>query len=398
MGVRATASMRSAVTASLLAVALLLTGPAAVFAAPVPGTVDAKKAEKAAAEADVTRMTADLQAQTEEYAQLGRRIQAARAEIARVESETADLDAAIAQRRQLLRERAVELYRAEPMGMFAMLLGARSPRDFLMRLDYLTQVSESDAALVQETTRLYSQNLYLESVLNQRAKGLVQLLSTADDQQGKLKKGIEAAQARAKQLDVDITNMLAQQAASATGTGGTPNSDFNPTTVISDANFRAARSMDATAIQAYLNGLPGPLKSYSGSDHAGRQATAAQMIAEAAVAYNVSPKVILVTLQKEQSLLEKTPKSQDGWDWAMGAGKADSFTSWQFKGFGMQIWIGAQKLNKNALDWRPGAVEAGVAPTNAATFAQWRYTPHLSGVLSFWTLHWRYFGDPLSAG
>jgi hypothetical protein len=69
------------------------------------------------------------------------------------------------------------------------------------------------------------------------------------------------------------------------------------------------------------------------------------------------------------------------------------------QGFGNQIWWGAQKQNKNALDWRPGAYEpvdgTKVFPTNEGTFAQYRYTPHFSGVMSFWMIYWRYFGDPL---
>lgn len=402
MDARPRVSLGSVVTALSLAVVLLACGPASAFAAPAPtsSAIEAKKAEKAAAEAEAARMQADMQAQLQEYAQLGRRIEAAREEVSRVTSETADLDKAVADRRVLLRARAVELYRAEPMGWFAVLLGARGPQDFLLRLDYLTRVSEQDAALVDETTRLYSQNLYLEGVLGDRLKQLVELQSTSDDQRAAIEKSIADAQARAKQLGTDVVTMLQQQQAATTGSS--PTSAFDPNTVVSETNFRASRSMDAAAIQTFLNGLPGPLKSYSGPDHTGRTATAAQMIAEASAAWGISPKVILVTLQKEQSLLEKTPTKQDGWDWAMGSGKPDNpaNTNYSLKGFGMQIWSGAQKFKQNADLWTPGATQdidgSVVHPTNPGTHAQYRYTPHFSGVMSFWTLYWRYFGDPLS--
>ena len=72
----------------------------------------------------------------------------------------------------------------------------------------------------------------------------------------------------------------------------------------------------------------------------------------------------------------------------------------RMQGFGNQVWWGAQKQNKNALDWHQGAFEpvdgTNIYPTNEGTFAQYRYTPHTSGVMSFWMIYWRYFRDPLS--
>jgi hypothetical protein len=155
--------------------------------------------------------------------------------------------------------------------------------------------------------------------------------------------------------------------------------------------------MSADTIQAFLNNQSGPLKSYSGPDHNGNTRTAAQMIAEASAAFGVSPKVVLATLQKEQSLLTKSG-GQNAMDWAMGCGKTDSVTYTQYKGFGNQIWGGAQKLISNRSYWRPGislSIDGTtVYPKNASTHAQYRYTPHFGGVTSFWRIYWRYFGDP----
>ena len=85
----------------------------------------------------------------------------------------------------------------------------------------------------------------------------------------------------------------------------------------------------------------------------------------------------------------------------MGAGMPDSGNNVStMQGFGNQVYWGAQKFDKNARDWRSGMsyVDGGINQPcdNEGTFAQWRYTPHTSGVLSFWTIFWRYFGDPLS--
>jgi hypothetical protein len=106
--------------------------------------------------------------------------------------------------------------------------------------------------------------------------------------------------------------------------------------------------------------------------------------------------VILVTLQKEQSLLSTRPKKQSTYDWAMGCGRPDSGISvMKYKGFGNQIWGGAEKFDKWARVWQPGTSmsidSSTVNPTNSATFSQYKYTPHLAGVTSFWTLWMRYF-------
>ena len=114
------------------------------------------------------------------------------------------------------------------------------------------------------------------------------------------------------------------------------------------------------------------------------------MISQECIRFNINPKVMLATLQKEQSLLSAKHPTQRQLDWALGAGKADSFTTSSMKGFGNQIYWGAQKFNKNARDWRPGATESvGGKPQvcdNEGTFAQYRYTPHYDGVISFWTI------------
>lgn len=169
--------------------------------------------------------------------------------------------------------------------------------------------------------------------------------------------------------------------------------------MISDAAYLDVGSMSAGTIQAFLDNQSGSLKSYSGPDHSGVRMTAAQMIAEACAAWGVSPKVVLVTLQKEQSLLTQpvsAPSSR--LDWAMGCGKTDSVTYTQYQGFGNQIWGGASKLISNRAFWRPGISitidGTAVYPTNASTHAQYRYTPHFGGVTSFWRIYWKYFGDP----
>ena len=122
------------------------------------------------------------------------------------------------------------------------------------------------------------------------------------------------------------------------------------------------------------------------------------MIAEASSAWGVSPKVILATLQKEQSLVSDPSPSAYALDWAMGCGKTDSVTYTQYQGFGNQIWSGARVLSNGRSFWHRGmslAIDgAAVYPTDASTESLYRYTPHFAGATLFWKLYWRYFGDP----
>ena len=168
-----------------------------------------------------------------------------------------------------------------------------------------------------------------------------------------------------------------------------------------NANMLAAGSMSAADIQTFLNGQPGLLKSatFRPPDHNGVRKSAAQMIYDAAHAWGLSPKVILVTVQKEQALLSTPDPSQHDWDWAMGAGYTDSQIFTKDQGFGKQIWIGTNNIAKLAAEWKPGMSKpiegTNIVPADHATWGLYRYTPHFAGNMSFWMIWWRHFGNPL---
>lgn len=401
-----------ALAASMTAV-LLLGAPSQALAAVASSTatigasIEAKKAEKATALTQAKQGAAALSAKMAEYADIGRRLVRTRQELAVVTSHTAELDASLAQQRAVLGERAVQMYRRGPVDVFDVLLTSRDVQDFIVRTEYLVMIGQRDASLIDGVRLLYTESLYTQNDLDSQVARLQQLQADADAARPRILADINAQQARANAAGADLAQLLkdqaAAQAAAAKLQGGTPAAGFDPATVISDANFRASTSMSAADIQTFLNSQDGVLKSGTFPDHNGVPKTAAQIIADACVAYQISPKVILATLQKEQSLLTNRAPTQTALDWAMGCGKTDSKVFYEYQGFGKQIWGGAQKFDKNARDWSLGASEVvsdgskqyPVFPTNPGTFAQWRYTPHLSGVTSFWSIYWRYFGDPL---
>ena len=90
---------------------------------------------------------------------------------------------------------------------------------------------------------------------------------------------------------------------------------FDRNDIISDANMLAAGSMSQADIQTFLNGQTGYLKNHRMADHNGYLQYPAEMIHEAAQYYGISPKVILTTLQKEESLISMaSPSSRGGPD------------------------------------------------------------------------------------
>jgi hypothetical protein len=175
---------------------------------------------------------------------------------------------------------------------------------------------------------------------------------------------------------------------------------FDPDMVVSDRSFRAVGSMSQAQVQGFLAAQTGILKTYKAPDVNGVVKPASQIIWEAAQAFDVSPKVVLVTLQKEQGLLTGTTPKATALDWAMGCGVPDSgVLNTAYKGFGKQLWYGAKSLSVDGASWYAGITkkcgDGVVTPEDASTHSLYTYTPWIAGNQLFWTVYWRYFGDPI---
>ena len=175
---------------------------------------------------------------------------------------------------------------------------------------------------------------------------------------------------------------------------------FAPNMVISDRNFRAAGSLSQAQVQSFLAAQTGILKTYSARDINGVVKPASQIVWEAAQAFGVSPKVLLATLQKEQGLLTATAPTAKALDWAMGCGVPDSgVLNTAYKGFGRQLWYGAKSLSVDGAGWHAGITkrcgDGTVSPADVSTYSLYTYTPWIAGNRLFWTVYWRYFGDPI---
>jgi hypothetical protein len=223
---------------------------------------------------------------------------------------------------------------------------------------------------------------------------------------------------------------------------------YNPLNIISYDTWRASSSMSVADIQAFLATQSGPLKSLVTTDYvtpggannygvkwtAGQpKKSAAQIIYDACRYWNLNPKVMLATLQKEQSLITVSNSSNAArLIKAVGCGvygdaNHDGKTDNRFPGFGNQIYNGARVFSTYEVTygWYPGKPKSVTAyrsvdatksvsghvvhytksvsytktiyPLNACTFSLYTYTPYYPQKL-FWDLYTRYFGDPQAAG
>ena len=183
----------------------------------------------------------------------------------------------------------------------------------------------------------------------------------------------------------------------------------NPHYLVSDSEMLDVYSMSLLDIERFL--IRGALDEYMGEDVDGEELSAAEIIFNAAHEFDLSPRFLLVLLQREQSLVEDDSLTQKQLDWAMGYAVCDNCSMndpriAKFKGFGNQVYYAAQRIRESYLEdlESRGYTETGmgpgiektidgtlVTPVNNATAALYTYTPHLHGNENFALIWDRWF-------
>lgn len=214
---------------------------------------------------------------------------------------------------------------------------------------------------------------------------------------------------------------------------------FNPNNIIADRDMMDYNSMSLSDIQNFLQSKGSFLTNYATLDSNGQIKSAAEIIYNAThnnydcdgvlLSTNptlneknlncqhittISPKVILVLLQKEQGLIEKTSPEPRNLDWATGYGCPDNWVcNPYYKGFGKQVNSAALQFlaymnNPNYYGFQANRTyqihntpkpycensnrTMTVTPQNRATAALYDYTPHVfNGNYNFYKLWRRYF-------
>jgi uncharacterized protein with LGFP repeats len=225
-------------------------------------------------------------------------------------------------------------------------------------------------------------------------------------------------------------------------------SSFDPGNIISDAQFYDSNAMSEAQIQSFLTARNSGLKNYRdsvasrtrvvsdstgnvrcGAFTGGSNLLASTIIYRAQIACGISAKVILVTLQKEQGLINKSSASTAALDRAMGYACPDTAPCAEYAlGFGNQVYMGVLQLNTykaarfgmqpgvNRILWHPNAAcgASSVNVRNYATAALYNYTPYRPnaaalnsypgtgdfcssyGNRNFWFQYHAWFGNPVT--
>lgn len=183
-------------------------------------------------------------------------------------------------------------------------------------------------------------------------------------------------------LAVGVVLVPASVVAPAAPAGAADLSLFEPGNIISDAIFFDSTTMDAAAIDTFLDGkgaacVAGDMPclkdytetttdraadSYCAAYSSAPNESAGRIVAKVAVACGINPQVLLVTLQKEQGLVTVTRPGASRYQKAMGYGCPDSSAcDTRYYGFFNQVYSAAhqfQRYTKNptGYNFRAGVV------------------------------------------
>lgn len=178
---------------------------------------------------------------------------------------------------------------------------------------------------------------------------------------------------------------------------------FTPNYLLSDADLIDSTSMSRAGIQDFLSIRGGAIAHLKFDTPGDVQRSTAEILAGAALYYRISPKFLIVILQKEQSLVTAKNPSDGQITWATGFGVCDSCSKddpalKKYKGLYNQINWTAKRIRESYLTdletkgttisgWGPGIAKTvdgqTVTPVNKATAVLYTYTPHLQGNENF---------------
>ncbi|MCK4967859.1 MAG: hypothetical protein KAS12_02285 [Candidatus Aenigmarchaeota archaeon] len=185
-------------------------------------------------------------------------------------------------------------------------------------------------------------------------------------------------------------------------------SNFDEDYIISDTQLIDYQTMSLSDVQYFLEfgpGKTGSLANYTAVDISGQEKTAAEIIYQASQQYYVNPYLILVTLEKEQSLITRYPQKSTQYDWATGFACYDNRRPIEkFRGFAQQVNRTAWRFRyylEHSWQFKYQAGESDrtldyqwITPSNLATACLYNYTPHVKSNFLFWNIWQRWFSEP----
>ena len=141
--------------------------------------------------------------------------------------------------------------------------------------------------------------------------------------------------------------------------GRVADASYHAERLIDNYVFVNSKIMSRSAIQSFLNGKNSYLRNHSFKEncnndymtahygHCGQTVLASYIIYDAGHAYGLSPRVIMATIQKEESLITDPNPDSSQVNFAMGYGCPDSGGCGSVKGFFNQVDNGTWQLRSN---------------------------------------------------
>lgn len=196
---------------------------------------------------------------------------------------------------------------------------------------------------------------------------------------------------------------------------------FTPNFLLSDYDLTDSSALSRNGVRDFLRSKGAAIADMK-FETPNEPKTAVDILLDVAKLYRISPKYLLVLLQKEQSLVTAANPTQYQLDWATGAGVPDSGNrNYSMRGFFNQIDAAGDLIRNHYLadldnrgytisGWGVGITKniiclkyeaarglcndgeaVPVTPSSKATAALYTYTPHLNGNASFVNLWDQWF-------
>lgn len=196
---------------TLLTAIVLLASPLAAIAEPTTPVIEQKRAEAAAAQAELDRMSDALEIQVEEYNRVMESLDATREQIRSTRASLRLAERELAASQERLAERAKNIYKQGPSGMVGVLLGTTSFEDFVTRFDLLMRINRADARMVAEVKDAKAAVEATERTLTTREAEQVALKRETETRAEAIEAEIDRQEGYLASLEGEIRQLVAQE-------------------------------------------------------------------------------------------------------------------------------------------------------------------------------------------
>lgn len=194
----------------LTAVALFAT-PFVAAAEPTTPAIEQKRTEAAAAQAELDRMSYELEVQIEEYNGVAESLDATREQIRATRADMRLAEQALSAAQTKLAERAASIYKQGPSGMLDVLLGTTSFDDFVTRLDLLMRINRADARMVTEVKDAKAAVEATERTLTTRETEQVALKRETETRAEAIETEISRQEGYVASLEGEVRQLIAEE-------------------------------------------------------------------------------------------------------------------------------------------------------------------------------------------